>query len=247
MNPRSAIATVLLLVFGGCAREHMDDCFTGTGPKSEEMRTLEAFTAIRLEGRVDLIITVDSTAAPSARVEAGRKLLGHIVTEVRAGELHVDNTIRCNWVRSLRELPVVHVTLPTLERFIYSGIGDVRGTTPIRTPVFRMEQFEGQGTVRLALDVDTCYIGLHTGVGDAVLTGRTHTAHLYTANFAQLDTRDLDARLVLLNNSGSGDIRCTARDALFAILTNAGDVYYSGAPPVVDASVSGTGRLLRVE
>jgi len=100
--------------------------------------------------------------------------------------------------------------------------------------------------VLLYLDVDTCYAGLHTGVGDVIFTGRTHTAHFYAANFAQIDARALDTRLVLLNNSGSGDIHCMARDALYAILTNAGDVYYGGHPPVVAATVKGTGRLIQM-
>ncbi len=247
MKFHSAIVISVALLLPGCARENMDDCFTSMGPQRVETRVVSAFHSIRLQGRVDLLITQDTVAAPSVTVEAGRNLMPHLITEVVGEELRVDNTIKCNWVRSLKELPVVHVTLPRLEKLTYGGTGDVHATTPIRLDVFRMEQHEGQGTVRLELDVDTCYIGLHAGVGNIIITGATHTAHLYTSNFGHVDARALDAQLVLLNNSGSGDIHCVARDALYAILTNAGDVYYSGGPPVVESTVTGTGRLIGVE
>ncbi|MCW5900522.1 MAG: DUF2807 domain-containing protein [Flavobacteriales bacterium] len=241
----SILLLALLLV--GCARENMDDCITSAGPMRVETRVVPDFHSIRLSGRVDLVITQDSLAGPSVTVEAGRNLHTHIITEVAGDELRVDNTIQCNWVRSMKELPLVRITTPHLHRITYAGIGDITATTPIRAEVFRFEQFEGQGGVRLELAVDTCYIGLHTGVGDITLTGATHTAHLYTANFGHLDARALDARLVLLNSTGSGDIRCVARDALFAQLSNAGDVYYAGDPPVVEASVTGSGRLIKVD
>lgn len=245
MNPRTAYRLLPALLLTACTPEHMDDCFTSTGPQRVEERSVGGFTAIRLSGRVDLELRQDTLAPPSVTVEAGRNLMEHLRTEVVDGELRVENTIRCHWVRGMKELPLVRITVPRLERFTYSGLGDVEVLGTLRMPSFRFEQHEGQGTVRMHLEADTCWFGLHTGVGDVVLGGRTHTAYLYAANFGRVDARALDARQVLLNNSGSGDIHCSARDALYAILTNAGDVYYRGDPPVVEVSETGSGRLFR--
>lgn len=243
-----ARATYLLLpamLLCACAPEHMDDCFTSMGPQRTEQRSVGDFSAIHLSGRVDLVLHQDTLSAPTITVEAGRNIMEHLRTEVVDGELRVDNSIRCNWVRGMKQRPLVRITLPRLERFTYSGLGDVEVVGKLRMPSFRFEQHEGQGTVRMTLESDTCWFGLHTGVGDVVLAGRTHTAYLYAANFGRVDARALEARQVLLNNSGGSDMHCHASDGLYAILTNAGDVYYRGDPPVVQADVSGSGRLFR--
>jgi hypothetical protein len=239
---------LLSIALSGCAKENMGDCFTSTGPWTMEQRSVPDFSIIKLNDRIDLVITQDSLAeAPTVTVEAGRNILPNVVTELRDGLLYIGNGMRCNWVRDLKERPLVRVTVRALDEIVYSGVGDVSATTPIRGSTFRLEQWDGHGTVRLELDVDTCWIGMHTGVGDAVITGRTHTAWYYTANFAHIDGQGLGARVVLLNNSGSGDIRCRASEALFAQVRNVGDVYYSGDPPVLDAVVLGPGRLVRLD
>lgn len=242
---RWPVIALWTLVLSGCAKERMDDCFTSTGERVVEQRSVPHFRIIKINDRVDLEITQDSTAtSPTVVVEAGRNILPAVVTEMRDGMLYIGNAMRCNWVRRIGEKPLVRVTVRALDELVYSGVGDVRATTPISGRTFRLEQWDGHGTVRLRLEVDTCWIGLHTGVGDAVITGRTHTAHLYTLNFAHVDACALDARQVLVNNSGSGDIRCRAVDAVFAQVRNVGDLYVGGSPAVLDVVRSGNGRVI---
>lgn len=244
MTKLVSIACVVL-VLGGCAKDQRGDCFVVSGALASEGRDLTAFHSILLDDRIDLELTQDTAAAPSMVVLAGANLLPRISTEVRNGELHITSDLKCNWVRKLDERPMVRVTFPVLERITYSSVGNITATTPIRGRTFRLEQWDGHGTVRLELQVDTCWIGLHTGVGDAVLSGSTKQLSLYTLNFAHIDASSLQAREVFLNNSGSGDIRCRASDALFVQVRNVGDVYYAGDPTTLDATITGSGRLIR--
>lgn len=236
---------LLAVTLTGCAKERMDDCFTSMGEPAVEERTVPDIRVIKLTDRVDLEITQDSLAgSPTVVVVAGRNILPAVITEVRDGTLHIGNAMRCNWVRRIGERPLVRVRMRALDELVYSGVGDVRATTPITGRTFRLEQWEGQGTVRLHLEVDTCWIGLHTGVGDAVISGRTHTAHLYTLNFAHINACALQARQVLVNHSGSGDIRCRAVDAAYVQVRSVGDLYVGDTPEVLDVVRTGKGRLI---
>jgi hypothetical protein len=243
MKPFLLLASVLL---ASCAKEQRGDCFIGSGGPASELRSLPAFRSIVLDDRIDLELRQDSTAEHTVLVEAGSNLLGRITTEVRDGELHIGSDLKCNWVRKL-DRPMVRLTFRHLDRITYRGVGDITATTPIRGRTFRLEQWDGHGTVRLQLHVDTAWIGLHTGVGDAVIGGSAGQLSLYTLNFGHIDAGSLDAREVLVNNSGSGDIRCRASDALFVQVRDVGDVYYGGDPPTMDALVVGSGRLIRVD
>ncbi len=236
----------LVLVLAACGKENRGDCFVGTGASASEVRTVPGFHSILLSDRIDLELTQDTAAAPSVVVEAGRNLLPRITTEVRNGRLHISSDLQCHWVRKL-ERPKVRISFPSLESITYSGVGDITATTPIRGRTFRLEQWDGHGTVRLELQVDTAWVGSHTGVGNAVLSGAAQQLSLYTLNFAHIDATSLSAREVLLNNSGSGDIRCRASETLFVQLLNVGDVYYAGDPTTVDARITGSGRLIRLD
>jgi len=247
MTMRS-ILPLLAILLAGCAKEQMGDCFTSTGPLTVEQRTVGDFRWIKLDDRIDLEIAQDTLIdAPRVVVEAGRNLLPRVVTELRDGGLYIGSDMRCNWVRDLKQRPRVRVTVRALDELVYSSVGDVTATTPLRGRTFRLEQWDGHGTVRLQLEVDTCWIGLHTGVGDAVITGNTHTAYLYTLNFTHIDARALATRQLFLNNSGAGDIRCRTQDAAFLQIRDVGDVYLGGDPPVVDLQRTGSGRLVRVD
>jgi len=237
----------IVVLLTACAKENRGDCFTSAGGHASEVRSVGDFRGILLDDRIDLVLTQDTLAEPSVTVEAGSNLLARVYTEVRNGELRITSDLKCNWVRKLKERPLVRVTFRHLDRITFSSVGNITATTPIRGNTFRLEQWDGHGTVRLELHVDTCWIGLHTGVGDAVVSGTVQQLSLYALNFAHIDASSFTAREVFLNNSASGDIRCKATEALYVQVRNVGDVYYSGDPATVDAQLTGSGRLIRLD
>ncbi len=234
-----------LFLLAGCAREQMGDCFKGRGGDAVEQRYLAPFTALVLNDKVDVTIAQDTTlTGPVVAVMAGRNELPNIRTEVRDGALHIGNNMRCNWVRDMAKRPVVRITVAHLDRILNTGIGDVTGITPFHGDHFRLEQWDGHGTVTLTLHVASCHVELHTGVGDAVLSGTADQAYYYVSTLARVDAHGLEAGQVLVNNSGTCDILCRATDTLVADIHAMGDVYFGGNPDVVQAHITGSGQLV---
>lgn len=239
----ASLLCMVLLV--GCKPERLGDCFTGRGRTSAEHRNLPLFTALVLEDKVDVVLAQDTTLTlPVVVVRAGHKVIPHIRTVVEDGALHISDRMRCHWVRDMRERPVVHITLPRLERIMNHGLGDVESITPIRGDRFALEQWDGHGTIRLELEVRYVQVELHTGVGDAVLSGTTQHAYYYTSTLGRIDARALRAEEVQLNNSGTCDMHCHATAALRADIRARGDVYYAGQPALVESTITGQGRLI---
>lgn len=236
----------LCVVLSGCAREQLDDCFTGTGDRTREEREVEPFHTVDLADRIDLVL--EARADGPLIVEAGSALLGQIDTEVEAGVLRVRNTNRCNWVRSYTPRITVYAPLPRVERLILRGSGNVSAEDTIRRSRFVVEQWGGEGTVVLLLDVEQLTCALHTGVGDVRLQGRcSEVADLYSGVIGAIDASGLRTRTVNINNSGVADIRCWAEEGLAVKILARGDVYFRGTPAQLTTDLQGSGRLFRLD
>jgi len=231
------------LLFAGCEREQWDDCITSAGPQRVEERTLAAFNAIDLTDKVDVVF--EHRGANTVAVEAGRNLLGQVVTEVQGGTLYIRNDNRCNWVRSFKPRITVRVPLEQVELLTVRGTGNVSCTDTIIRSHFSLQQWSAVGTVHLLLDVGAMECGLHSGAGDAVLEGRcSGTADLFSGIMGPIDASRLRTRFVNVNNSGVADIKCWATELLSAQINKVGDVYYRNQPVNITSSITGTGRLI---
>ncbi|HRD51330.1 MAG TPA: head GIN domain-containing protein [Flavobacteriales bacterium] len=235
----------LVVALAGCQREQLDDCITTTGAMRTETRELQAFDAIEIEDRIDLVL--EERAAGSVAVEGGANLLGQVITEVKDGTLHISNNMRCRWVRSFKPRITVHAPLSNLCRMTLRGTGDVRCTDTLRCDYFLLEQWGAEGSTELKVNLSRLDIALHTGAGDALITGRCDEANLYSGIMAPIDASGLRASIVRVNNSSVADFRCWAMDALDAQVRSVGDVYYRGDPPNVQSTIVGSGRLIKVE
>jgi hypothetical protein len=164
------------------------------------------------------------------------------------GVLKVRNENRCNWVRSYVPRITVHVPMIGVGQLTLRGSGSVNGLDTIRRERFVVEQWGGEGTVSLLLDVEQLACALHTGVGDVRLSGRCgEVADLYSGVIGAIDAAGLRTPVVNVNNSGVADIRCWAEERLAVKILARGDVYYRGSPTEVATDLQGSGRLLRLE
>jgi hypothetical protein len=236
----------LCLLLSGCAREQMDDCLTSTGPLRREERAMAPFHAVDVADRIDVVLEdrYDGTVI----VEAGRSLLPQVETVVVDGVLTVRNDNRCNWVRSYRPRITLFVPIRSVERLVLRGSGAVNATDTIRGERFAVEQWGGEGTVSLCLDVQYLSCALHSGVGDAILRGRcSAVADLYSGVLGAIDASALRTAVVNVNNSGVADIRCWAEDQLAVQVLSRGDVYYRGTPASIQQDIRGSGGVFRMD
>lgn len=235
----------LALALAGCARDQWDDCLTGTGPMRTEQRAMGAFEAIALHDRVDLVL--EERPAGTVAVEGGGNLIGQLRTEVVDGELRVRNENACNWVRSFKPRLTVHAPVAGLCRITLRGTGNLRCADTLRCGYFLLEQWGAEGSTELKVHLSRLDIALHTGAGDARVAGRCDEANLYSGIMAPIDASGLRAGTVQVNNSSVADIRCWAQEALDAQVRSVGDVYYRGDPPIVQRTITGSGRLIKVD
>jgi len=191
--------------------------YGSSGTVATQTRTVASFTSLDLAGSNNVTITVGRPQ--SVVVHADSSLINHVTTEVVAGTLVIGDTGSFTASGPMS----VDVSVPSLTALSLSGSGQISAsgisTLQLTATISGSGQLSAAGTAT-RLDV--------TINGDG------------KAQLSQLSARDVDAVI-----SGSGLIQVTATASLEAAVPGSGTIIYSGNPPQVTTSVTGSGTVTR--
>jgi Putative auto-transporter adhesin, head GIN domain len=187
----------------------------GSGVTATQTRTVARFTSLDLAGSNE--VTVVLGVRQSVVVHADSNLLSHVTTKVIAGTLVIADTGSF----TTRTPMSVEVSAPSLTALNLSGSGQL-SVTGINAPRLTMT-VSGSGLLNAAGTATRLDI---TVSGDGM------------AGLNQLTASEVHAVV-----SGSGLIRVTATKSLDAAVSGTGAIVYSGNPPRVTSSVTGTGTV----
>jgi hypothetical protein len=190
---------------------------SSSGAAATQARAVASFTSLDLAGSNNVRIIVGRPQ--SVVVHADSNLINHVTTDVVAGTLVIGDTgsFTANGPMS------VDVSVPSLTALSLSGSGQI-SATGISTPQLTVT-ISGSGQVSAA--------GTATRL-DVTINGDGR------AQLSQLTARDVHAVV-----SGSGLIQVTATTSLDAAVPGSGTIVYSGNPPQVTTSVTGSGTVIR--
>ena len=189
----------------------------GSGVAVTQTRTVAAFSSLDLAGSNNVTVTVGGPQ--SVVVHADSNLINHVTTGVAAGTLVIGDTGSF----TTRTPMSVDVSVPSLTALTLSGDGQI-SVTGINTP---------------QLTVTVSGSGLLSAAGTAARLDVTLSGD-GQAQLSQLTARDVHAVV-----TGSGLIQVTATTSLDAAVPGTGAIIYTGNPPQVTTSVTGTGTVTR--
>ena len=187
----------------------------GSGIAAAQTRTVAGFSRLDLTGSNNVTVVVG--APQSVVVRADSNLISHVTTQAVGGTLVIGDTGSFT-----RRAPMsVEVSVPSLTRLNLSGDGQI-SVTGINVP-------------RLAVTVSGS--GLLSAAGTATQLDVTLSGD-GQAQLFRLPARDVHAVV-----TGSGLIQVNATTSLDAAVPGTGAIVYSGNPPRVTTSVTGTGAV----
>jgi hypothetical protein len=242
--------TVLLLclfLLSGCIKENLCDCFHSTGSDIREDRDPHPISKIQLEGKIDLVLTQDTTE--HIYVVGGKHLIGQIETSFGQDTLFIRNHNICNFVRTYNRRMTVYVSVHHLNDLLYNGAGEVSCTNTLRDSVLGVESRDGSGHVDLTLATSTSYATIHTGPADIRLRGSAPLMYVYSAGNGVIHTEGIQSEQIYLTNRGTGDLyvgsTASPSSILSLSLSAIGNVYCKGRPGTIQIlNESGSGKLI---
>lgn len=220
----------------------------GSGNALTEMRTLESFEAVSVNGAMDLVVR--QGAQQSVQVQADDNLLPLLETVVENGRNGA--TLQVRWKRNAggswwggqsiqtRSKVVVTVVVPKLNAVALAGSGDLR-VESFQTPALQVS-LSGSGDARLD-GVTTDELGVRvSGSGDVSGRGQAAKVKISIAGSGDVRLSEMRAEDVSVSIAGSGDAAVNAQKALSVSIAGSGDVRYSGDAQV-KTSVAGSGTV----
>jgi len=178
------------------------------------------------------------------KVQFGENIIHHIQSEVKESSIYVSNEATCNWVRSLKKIPLVTIYAPTLHYLSNTSSATIKMQDTLISSDFLYEQFGSNGSAYLLVKTDSTRVYAHTGYTDIKVNGRTSYAGLYNASVGKLDAATLESEITIVNNTSIQDIPCIAHQYLFGEINLSGNILYSGDPEGIETRINGSGKVI---
>jgi len=207
----------------------------GNGKKATESRAVEPFTSIRVEGAIDAAVKVGGAQAVAVTID--QNLLPLVTTEVSGGTL-VISARDASWEGQ----GIVEITVPALRRLAIEGSSDVSiegGQGDLTLAIHGSGDLRWKGSAsRLEASI--------AGSGDMRLSGTAAQASLSVAGSGDVKAGDLTAKGATISVAGSGDVELTLDGGSLSVsIAGSGGVVWHGKATVEQASVSGSGEIVR--
>jgi hypothetical protein len=234
------LALITVIVTPSCFIDVDDDdgflgCVKGRGDLVTEELSLPDFNGIDLN--LPAKVYVKYGPFQEVIVEGKQNIIDELEFDVRNGIWEIE-TDRC--VNNIGDMKFF-ITLPDVALLRISGSGEIISENVLEVADIEL-LISGSGNMDIALETE--YIDARiSGSGNMRLQGVADELHFVISGSGNLRAFDLETRLADIIISGSGDADVTVIESLFVKISGSGDVRYRGFP-VIDANISGSGRLI---
>ena len=208
---------------------------------SEEMRDVEAFTKVKLEGSMDVEVKVGP--AQSVKVVADSDIIEYLRTRVHGGELEIDlknHKGKRGFFNNIKKMQVI-ITVPTLESAQVHGSGDMF-VKDVEIDRFDLEVHGSGDAVVENAAVQRLRIDLH-GSGDIEIDGSCDDVRVELQGSGDVKAHKMQCKEADVTLQGSGDVGVYASMAADVTVHGSGDVVVAGKPDQVRSKVRGSGDI----
>lgn len=230
---------IVTICFGitSCMQGQIRKTVRGNGDVVKKERTAASFNGIRVSTGIDVYLKQGDTE--SLAVEADENLHEYIITEVKAGILHVYTDANIREAKMKR----VYVTMKEVTSLKTSSAGDIIGETPVKGTDIELSA-SSAGNIKLEVYAKKLEINISSS-GDITLSGEAESLNADLSSAGDLEAFNLQVKEADISASSAGDARINVSEKINARASSAGDITYCGDPKYVDASSSSAGGIHR--
>lgn len=201
------------------------------------------FTAVQLEGPIDVVLSQGETAG--IRIQGKAEDVARVKIEVKDQRLIIGMGNKSGWFSSwvINTPLVATLALPKLTQLTILGSGNARlGRFDLKDDQLSID-IRGSGDV-IADHLLAKSVRLNIqGSGDVTLAGTVDTQAIAIAGSGDYLAGNLKSRQGAVSISGSGDAELWSEESLSVSIAGSGDVSYYGQPRLT-RSVNGSGDVI---
>ncbi len=237
--------STLLLTLYSCKKSEQRACFKSNGNESSLLIPLDSVHRFNLYKNLRYEIFQDT--GRYIKVNGGENLIQLIDIKNENGIVSVNNTNKCNFLRSNEKPVVVEIHYPYFKEFYMEASDSVIFHDQIISDTLIVEIREGGGSARLDVQVQYLSINVTYGTGDYVLNGNASNAEVKIQNNGFADASQFNASNIFVYNNSTGDLKIDLENSdAFVVLDGTGDIYYTGNPDSIVFNNPGSGSLIKL-
>ena len=208
---------------------------------SEEMRDVDAFTKVKLEGSMDVEVKVG--AKQSVKVIADSDIIKYLRTRVHGGELEIDIKHESGTRKLFRRIEKMQViiTVPSLEGAEVHGSGDLLVEDAVADN-FVLEVHGSGDAVLENAKVDSLDVELQ-GSGDIDMQGTCGDVRVELQGSGDINGTKMKCKAADVMLQGSGDVDVYATASADVTVRGSGDIRVAGKPDKINSRVRGSGDI----
>jgi len=232
-----ALFLFITLLLSACSIE--DRCISGSGDLKAKTVTLSEFTGVdlHLPGSVEII----KSNTFKVEIQARENILDLVRTDIISGKLRLDMDNRC--IKGKSDL-AFKVYTPELGYLRVAGSGNIKSEMlfPIRDWTIIID---GSGDINAQVNANKSE-AIISGSGSMNLQGTADEMITRISGSGNIHAFGVTAKELRATISGSGNIEATATETLSATISGSGNIRYKGQPSITNVSISGSGKLIKV-
>ncbi len=229
----------LVLFFLLTAFNFQSSAQTIINDKNAEVRSINAFTGIKVSGGIDVYLSQSNEYALAVSA-SDEKYNADIKTEVRNGILNISyngNSFRLNSNRKLR----AYVSFKTLESLEGSGASNFIISGTFKAYSIKIE-LSGASEIKGSLHFDNLLLNMG-GASVVKINGSGKNIKINASGASDIKNYDLVVDNCIAELSGASDVKITINKSLSAKASGASLLYYKGNPEKTDTNASGASNI----
>ncbi len=240
---------IIPLVFTACNSEDALDCFQTKGDTIVTEFTMPAFSKIRIEDDVSLVIRQGDVQ--EVLIETGENLLNDVSVSVEGETLVVRDDNRCNFVRDFGITKAI-VTTPVLTEIRNSSEFHVTGEGVLQFPFLELisntsggvEGSRKSGDFTLTIQCEDFRVDAN-GFSGFYIDGFSEKVSIaFQDEVPRFEGPDLIANEIRILHRSANKMIVNPQEILRGEILSTGDVISVNRPPVVEVEEIFTGRLI---
>lgn len=211
----------------------------GSGIVAVESRDVAFFRGIIMKCSGEVFFTKESPQM--LRIEVDDNIIAHIKTTVGSdGMLFIESDVDYSSIHGVK----VYASMEEVNKFSIEGSAKIKSESPFSTNSLEI-LITGSGEVDMDVDAQKI-ISTIEGSGIISLRGKAFSHILTSIGDGSLNAIDLEVNVYEISIVGAGTCRVQVTEQLEITIIGAGIVYYSGNPSVINANISGGGRVIKL-
>ena len=177
----------MLIFFSNC--NTAEDIITSYGKEITVKRQIGSFSSMIAGEKFDIELRQDSTKEGELEMTAGENVIDGYVTEIKNGELMIENRNKFNLVRNLKVRQKVVVYFKTINKIQINGSAKFTCKDTIKQKVFSLSHDGLENAEFTVLINNLDFKGTNTG--GVILKGRSYIFSVSVDNLSFLDSKGM--------------------------------------------------------